>query len=45
MLGTINREDPKTGLPTMTEDEIQANQKQKKKMIDAAINTNGFLHL
>ena len=38
MLGTINREDPKTGLPTMTEDEIQANQKQKKKMIDAAIN-------
>lgn len=40
ILGTINREDTKTGTPTMTEDEIQANQKQKKKLIDAAISLN-----
>jgi len=40
ILGTINREDVKTGLPTMTEEEIQANQKQKKKLIEAAINLN-----
>lgn len=40
ILGSAPRENSKTGLPTLTVDEITANAKQKKKMIDAVIKLN-----
>lgn len=40
ILGSAAREDSQTGLPTLTTDEIAANAKQKKKMIDALIKLN-----
>lgn len=40
ILGSAARENPQTGLPTLSADEIAVNAKQKKKMIDALIKLN-----
>lgn len=45
--GSIKREDPQTGLPTLTAEEIQSYQKQKKKMLEAlsTYNKNEYAYL
>ncbi len=40
LFGSAARENPETGLPTLTIEEISSTEKQKKKMIDALVKVN-----
>ncbi|MBC7383039.1 MAG: SUMF1/EgtB/PvdO family nonheme iron enzyme [Bacteroidia bacterium] len=40
LFGSVPRENPETGLPTLTTEEISSSEKQKKKMIDALVKLN-----